>query len=322
MTLNVVSTSPGFGRAGDLPSRLAAAGWALTYPDASSLPDHLARADFLIAGLPPVTAATLDAAPRLRGVLKHGVGLDSIDLAACTARGVPVTSTPGANAVAVAELALAAVFALSRNIVGGHASVTTGGWHRRIGRDVEGATLGIVGFGAIGQCLAGKARALGMQVLASDPFPNHAAADRLGVVLRSLPDLLAASDHVSLHVMGGPATVGLIGADQLALMRSGATLLNMARGEVVDLDALAQALHSGRLGGAAIDAFAQEPPDLRHPIFAAPNVIFSPHSGADTTGALIRTGAMVIEDLTMLIAGGHPARCANPAVFANQKAQK
>lgn len=317
MTLRVITTSPGFGRAGNLPARLTALGWTLIRCNAENLPDHLPLADFLIAGLPPVTAATLAAAPHLRGVLKHGVGLDSIDLAACIAAGVPVTSAPGANAVAVAELALATIFALSRHLVAGHLSVTSGQWDRGIGAEVEGATLGIVGFGTIGQRLAAKAVALGMRVLASDPFPNQYAAARLGVTLLPLSDLLAQSDHVSLHVFGGPGTAGMIGAAELAQMRPTATLLNFARGEVVDLDALTNALHRNRLAGAAIDAYTQEPPDRSHPIFADPRVIFTPHSGADTIGALIRTGTMVIDDVITLAAGGQPARCANPSVFRN-----
>jgi D-3-phosphoglycerate dehydrogenase len=320
MSLRIVSTSPGFGKAGDLPARLAATGWTILRCDAATFAEHLLVADYLIAGLPAVTAATLDAAPRLRAVLKHGVGLDSIDLAACTARGIAVTNTPGANANAVAELALAAVFALSRNVVAGHQTVVSGGWDRRFGAEVEGATLGIVGFGTIGRILARKARALGMRVLAADPFPDLAAATELGVEIVALPDLLAQADHVSLHVVGGVDTAGMIGAAALALMKPTATLLNFARGEVVDLVALAAALAHGHLAGAAIDAYPQEPPARSHPIFAAPRVIFSPHSGADTVGALIRMGGMVIDDLQSLAAGGQPALCVNPAAFLNRKA--
>lgn len=316
MSVTVLTTSPGFGRVGNLPDRLTAAGFHLVRCGQDDQADHLARADFLIAGLPAVTAETLAAAPRLQGVLKHGVGLDTIDLAACTARGVPVTNTPGANAVAVAELALAHVFALSRNLINGHASVTSGSWDRRFGREVQGATLGIVGFGMIGRTLAAKATALGMNVLASDPFADPAQAAAVGVTLLPLPDLLEQSDHVSLHVFGGPATTGLIGAAELARMKPGATILNLSRGEVLDLDALQEALTSGTLGGAAIDAYTVEPPDRRHPIFANPKVIFSPHSGADTEGALIRMGQMVIDDIETLLGGGRPARTVNPEVWS------
>ncbi len=315
----IVTTSPGFGRAGDLPERLAATGWTLIRCDEGTVCDHLEEADFLVAGLPAVTAETLSAAPRLRAVIKHGVGLDSIAVDACTARGIAVLTTPGANAVAVAELALTAIFALSRNLIAGHHGIITGGWDRRIGAEVEGATLGIVGFGTIGRILAAKARACGMTVLASDPHPDAAAAAALGVTLLPLADLLARADHVSLHVFGGPGTAALIGAAELALMQPHATLLNFARGEVVDLDALVAALDAGALGGAAIDAYTVEPPDRSHPIFRQPAVIFSPHSGADTTGSIIRTGGMILDDIATLIAGGHPTRTVNRQVFGTGK---
>jgi D-3-phosphoglycerate dehydrogenase len=224
-----------------------------------------------------------------------------------------VGSTPGANAVAVAELALAHVFALARSLVTGHASVVSGGWDRRPGREIEGAVLGVVGFGAIGRTLARKARGLGMRVLATDTFPDEAAAAEIGVTLVSLDDLLSASDFVSLHVFGGPDTASLIGAAQLARMRPGAMLLNLARGEVVDLDALHAALASGHLGGAALDAYVVEPPDTAHPIFRHPRAIFTPHSGADTDGALFRMGEMVIDDIEAMRRGEMPARVVNAA---------
>jgi D-3-phosphoglycerate dehydrogenase len=321
VSVKVVTTSPGFGKAGDLPTRIAEAGWSFHRTDAAGLDAHLADMDFLVAGLPRVTAELIDRAPRLKAVLKHGVGLDSIDVSACTARGIPVLSTPGANAIAVAELALAAIFALSRNLVAGHLSVTSGGWDRRPGREVEGATLGIVGFGAIGKTLARKARALEMRVLATDPYPDTAFAEKLGVSLVPLEALLVDSDFVSLHVFGGAGNAALIGAAQLAAMRPGACLLNLARGEVVDLDALAVSLASGHLGGAAIDAYVTEPPDTAHPIFRDPRVIFSPHSGADTEGSLIRMGGMVIDDIAEILAGHRPTRVVNPEAFDRKGAR-
>lgn len=313
--LTLVTTSPGFGRTGGPADRLARSGWHLVRCTQDDVGEYLAQADLLVAGLPPVTAEILDAAPRLRAVLKHGVGTDAIDISACTARGIPVTNTPGANATAVAELALAHLFALSRNLIAGHDAIVAGGWDRRVGREIEGATLGIVGFGVIGRRLAAKAVALGMQVLATDPAADPAQAAELRVTLLPFADLLARSDHVSLHVQGGPSTAGLIGAAQIAQMKPGACILNLARGDVLDLDALDHALGSGHLSGAAIDAYAVEPPDRRHPIFANPRVIFSPHSGADTAEALVRMGHMVIDDIETILAGGRPARTVNPAVF-------
>lgn len=306
----VLSTSPGFGRHGSVPDRLAATGWTLVRAvDEAAVATHLPEADFLVVGLLPVTAAHLDAAPRLKGVLKHGVGVDNIDVDACTSRGIPVLNAPGSNADAVAELAVGLMFALARAIPLGHASVTAGRWERGVGRELGGKTLGIVGFGNIGRRLALKARGLGMAVVATDPFPDRAFADAHDVALTDLDDLLTRSDYVSLHAAGNAT---LLDAARVAAMKPGARLLNLARGEVADLDAVHVALVSGRLAGAAIDAYVSEPPDTTHPIFAHPNAIFMPHSGGDTLEAIERIGLMNIEDIETLLSSGRPARILNP----------
>ena len=308
MTL-VLSTSPGFGRHGSVPERLAATGWEVVRcHEPGEVEERIAEADFLVVGLLPVTAAHLAAAPRLKGVLKHGVGVDNIDVAACTDRGVPVLNAPGSNADAVAELAVGLMFALAREIPAGHAAVTGGRWERRIGRELGGKTLGIVGLGNIGRRLALKARGLGMRVVAHDPFADPGFAEANGVALLALEDLLSRADHVSLHVAG---TATLLDAARIARMKPGACLLNLARGEVVDLDALQAALEAGRLAGAAIDAYVQEPPDTSHPIFRNPKVVFMPHSGGDTLEAIERIGLMNIADMETLLAGGRPARVLN-----------
>ncbi|MDZ5699579.1 phosphoglycerate dehydrogenase [Chelativorans sp. M5D2P16] len=314
----IVTTSPGFGKHGRVPERLAERGWQLIRcADPKLPPDELAgqvtRADFLVVGLVPVTSETVRNAPRLKGVLKHGVGLDNIDIAACTARGLPVTNTPGANADAVAELALGLMFALARNIPAGHASVRSGGWDRQVGTQLGGKILGIVGLGNIGRRLARLARALGMHVLAADPYPDTAFATAHGIEIVGLDDLLGRSDYVSLHVVGGTHNAGLIDAERIGKMKSGACLLNLARGEVVDLDAVADALEHNRLSGVAIDAFVTEPPDTRHRIFSHPRAVFTPHSGADTREAVENMGLMVIEDIACLLRDKLPRRCVNRA---------
>jgi D-3-phosphoglycerate dehydrogenase / 2-oxoglutarate reductase len=308
----IVTTSPGFGRHGGVREAVAERGWSLARcTGADALAPALGGADFLVAGLLPVTRETLATAPRLRGVLKHGVGTDSIDIAACTRRGVPVTSTPGANADAVAELALGLMFALARNIPAAHLSVASGGWDRRIGTQLGGKCLGIVGLGNIGRRLARLARGIGMTVAACDPLADRAFADAHGIDLLELDALLARADHVSLHVSGDAENAALIDAHRIARMKRGACLLNLARGEVIDADAVAAALASGHLGGVAIDAFAVEPPDVSHPLFGHPRAIFTPHSGADTLEALETVGLMIVEDIDTLLAGRVPARCLN-----------
>lgn len=316
----IVTTSPGFGKHGRVTARLEELGWDLVrctdkaFAD-GGLSQHIAEAEYLVVGLIPVTRETVEAGGNLKAVMKHGVGVDNIDIPACTERGLPVTNTPAANADAVAELSIGLMFSLARNIVGGHQSVISGGWDRQVGREVCGQTLGIVGLGNIGRSLAKKARALGITVVAADLYPDLAFAQENGIEMLDLETVLARADFVSLHVFGGAGSSSLIDAQKLALMKPTASLLNLARGEVVDLDALSDALNQGRLGGAAIDAYEVEPPDTSHPIFSSPNVVFTPHSGADTLEALENCGLMVIEDLLTLIEGEQPERCLNPQVF-------
>lgn len=314
----IATTSPGFGRYGRVPDRLDALGWEFircvdtSRPD-GGLADHLARVDFLVSGLVAVTEQTLAQAPNLKAVLKHGVGVDSIDIAACTAHGVPVLNTPGANSNAVAELAVAMMFALARNLPAAHASITGRTWTRMVGSEISGKTLGIVGLGNIGKLLARKAIGLGMDVVASDLYPDLDFARTNGIEMLGLDALLAQSDYVSLHVFGGGGA--LITDEKLALMKPSACMMNLARGEVLDLDAVSVALDAGRLGGVALDAYVSEPPDYAHPIFAQSRAIFTPHTGADTAEAVENVGLMNIVDIEELLVGGKPARTLNPEVY-------
>jgi len=318
----VATTSPGFAKYGSVPDRLTATGWDFVRCADASKPDgglseYASKIDYLIAGLTPVTADTLKDAPNLKAVLKHGVGVDSIDIAACTAAGIPVINTPGANANAVAELAVGMILSFARNIATGHVSLISGKWDRVPGIEIEGKTLGIVGLGAIGKLLAIKAKALGMNVVATDLFPDQTFVTQHGIKISELNELLSISDVVSLHVFGGKDNAALIGQKQLTKMKSSACLLNLARGEVVDLNALAEALNSRTIAGAAIDAYTTEPPDINHPIFSAPRVTFTPHTGADTLESIERVGLMNIKDIETLIAGDQPANCLNPEVFCD-----
>jgi len=311
----IATTSPGFGRFGTAPARLAELGWEIIRGTDTSLPDgglDLAQADFLITGLIAVDDNTLAKAPKLRAVLKHGVGTDNIDIPACTVRGIPVLNTPASNSNAVAELAVAAMFSLARNVPAGHINMLDRKWVRMVGSEVAGKTLGVVGLGNIGKLLAQKAIGLGMRVVATDLHPDRAFAELNDISLLALDDLLAQSDYVSLHVFG---TQPLITAEKLALVKPTACLMNLARGEVVDLDAINAALDAGKLGGVALDAFVTEPPDWAHPIFSQQRAVFTPHMGADTTESVERTSLMNIEDVATFLAGGQPTRILNPQVL-------
>lgn len=317
----VVTTSPGFGKVGRVPEVIAASGWEFircidTDLADGGMVDYIDRMEYLVVGLVPATAEVIAGAPRLRAVLKHGVGVDNIDIAAATARGIPVLNTPAANANAVAEFALGAMISLARHVPALHGDILAGTWRRRVGMELGGKTLGIVGLGNVGRLLAAKARCLGMKVLANDLVPNREFAAEHGVTLCELERVLGEADIVSVHIYGGRENTNFIGARQLAMMKPSAYLINYARGEVVDTGALADALEQEAIAGAALDAYVEEPPDFSQRIFSCPNVLFTPHSGADTVESVERMGLMVCEDIATLQGGGRPARVLNQDIYA------
>jgi D-3-phosphoglycerate dehydrogenase / 2-oxoglutarate reductase len=229
----------------------------------------------LIVGVDPVTARVLEAGP-LRVVVKYGSGMDNIDLEAAQALNVHVSSTPGANARSVAELAIALLLTLARNVALHDRGVREGSWRRLTGVELAGKRLGLIGYGAIGREVARIAQGLDMQVVAHDPFVEEA-----DVPLVPLDELYAASDAVSLHLPLTEETRGLVGERELAAMKPTAFLINAARGGLVDEAALADALRSGRLAGAALDGFDAEPLG-DSPLRELDNVVLSPHAGAAT----------------------------------------
>jgi D-3-phosphoglycerate dehydrogenase len=242
-----------------------------------------------------VTGRLLGAAPRLRWVARAGAGLDNIDVEAARARGVDVLNVPGANTVAVAELTFALLLALFRKIPAADASLRRGAWEKSKleGRELRGKTIGIVGVGRIGRAVARRAAAFEMECLGADPVVPEAEARAAGVTLVPLDDLLARADVVTLHVPATAGTRGLIGAAEIARMRPGATLVNAARGGLVDEAALHEALSSGRLAGAALDVFAVEPPG-GSALLSLPNVVATPHLGASTVEAQEAVGEEIV----------------------------
>jgi phosphoglycerate dehydrogenase-like enzyme len=247
----------------------------------------------LIVGTDEVTDAVLAAGP-LRAVVRFGSGMDNIDLDAASRRGVRVDSTPGANARSVAELSVALMLALARNLTIHDRAVRGGKWSRTVGIELEGKTLGIVGYGAVGREMARVARGLGMEILVCDPYVEATAATA------SLHEVLSGSDVVSFHLTLNEETVGLIGRRELNVMKEGALLINTARGGIVDEEAVATALEEGRLGGAAFDSFVSEPPQ-GSPLLQIDSFIGSPHAGASTFEAVERTGIRALERLLELL---------------------
>ncbi|MBQ5941749.1 MULTISPECIES: hydroxyacid dehydrogenase [unclassified Massilia] len=247
-----------------------------------------------------VDGGLLDAAPRLRVVGRLGVGLDNIDVAACEARGVAVIPATGANALAVAEYVVACGMMLLRGAYLSSDAVASGAWPRtRLseGRETGGKTLGLVGFGGIGRLTARLAKGLGMQVVAYDPIlPRDAPVwEETGVKRLDLDMLLAQSDVVSLHVPLTDATRGLMNMTRIAAMKPGAVLINTARGGIVDEMALAEALRQGRLAGAALDVFGQEPLPAGSALANVPNLVLTPHIGGVTRESNERVSALIAE---------------------------
>jgi D-3-phosphoglycerate dehydrogenase len=281
-------------------------GWEVLTPFKEEVRGAVADADALIVrSATRVNAELLEAAARLQVVGRAGVGVDNVDLETATRRGVLVMNTPGGNAVSVAEHALALMMALARRIPQLSAAIHAGRWEKSgaTGTELRGKTLGLVGFGRVGNEVARRARGLEMRVVAHDPYVSEAAAQDAGVELLTLPELLAQSDYISLHMALSPATTKIINAATIAQCKRGASLINTARGELVDEAALAEALRSGQLGGAALDVFAVEPP-RESPLIGLPNVIATPHVAGSTREAQEEVGTLIAQQVRDYLAEG------------------
>ena len=271
----------------------------------------LAGADAMIASSDALTAEVLARAPRLKLIARAGVGYDAIDMQAAAERGIAVTVTPGANEHAVADFTLAAMLALLRRVVENDAGVRAGGWSRAVGRDLAGKTVGIVGLGRIGKLVARRLAGFDTHLLAYDPYPDLDFAARHGVQFLALDELLVASDVVTLHVLLTPGTRHLLDARRLALLRPTAYVVNTCRGPVIDEAALAAALRAGRLAGAALDVFEEEPP-RGSSILEAPNVLLTPHVAGISVESSARMAAMAVEKVARLLGGEPPLHAVEP----------
>jgi D-3-phosphoglycerate dehydrogenase len=286
------------------------------YPAEDVLIAACTNADAILARLGTVTRRVIEAAPRLRIIARHGVGVDAVDLEAATAHGVVVTTTGAINAAAVAEYTFALLLALARKVLQADASMRQGAWSRDplVGMELDGKTLGIVGVGSIGQRVARQALGFGMRVVAHDP--NVPVPPDAAIRMVSLAELLAGADIVTLHTRLMPGTAKLIDAAALAAMRPSALLVNTARGELVDEVALTAALHNGSLAGAALDTFATEPLSADSPLRAMPNVILSPHVAGQTADAVVKVALAAVDAILSELAGHRPAHVYNPEAYA------
>ena len=263
-----------------------------------------------------LTAELIERAERLKVIGRAGVGVDNVDVEAASRRGIVVANAPESTVVSAAEHAVGLLLALSRNIPQAHAALKEGRWERGsfAGLELAGKTLGLVGFGRIGQQVARRARGLELNVVAYDPYVAPARMSALGVeTAASLEDLLSRADFVSLHLTLTAETRGLIGAKALAAAKEGIRLVNAARGELVDEEALVAALESGKVAGAALDVFPEEP--YSGPLLAFPNVVVTPHLGASTQEAQDRAGVIVAEQVAAALEGEFVTNAVNmPAV--------
>lgn len=306
---NVIMTAPRL--AAPAVAVLEAAGCAIhympPYPSAEAVAALAAQvqADAILTRQGPVNAAGMDASARLKIVARHGVGVDDVDLAAAAERGILVTRAPGSNTLAVAEHTLALILALAKDLKPLTDSIAGGGWRGAATKvlDIAGLKLGLLGFGAIGQAVATLARPFGMDIIAYGP----SAPDHLFTGVRratTLSELFAGCAVLSLHCPYTPATHHIVDGAALAAMPAGSFLINTARGGIVDEAALAAALDSGHIAGAALDVFEIEPPPPAHPLRRHPRVIVTPHVSGVTDGSLVNMGLMAAECIAAALTGG------------------
>lgn len=256
----------------------------------------LADCDGVIVGVDPLDAEVMAAAPKLKAIAKYGVGVDNIDLDAAKARDIKVSRTVGANSEAVADYAMTLILAVARKAVAIDSGCRKGNWKKITTRDVSGAVLGLLGLGAIGRHVARRAQGFGMTVLAYDPFWDEEYAKANNITRAEPEEIYKRADFISLHLPLNDETRGCIGAEQIAMMKPDAVIINTARGGLIDESALLDALEENRIYGAGIDAFAQEPPEDKR-WFSLDNVVLGSHCAASTTGATINMGRMATENL-------------------------
>jgi len=273
--------------------------------DAAQLVEAIGDYDGLIVrSATKVTREVIEAGDRLKVVGRAGIGVDNVDVDAATRRGIVVVNTPQGNITSTAEHAIGLMLAVARKVPQLHAALSGGRWEKKgyKGTELNGKTLGIVGLGRVGALVAQRAHALGMEIIARDPYIAPQRAQRMGIELVEMHDLFARSDVITLHVVKTPETTHMIGAAELAQCRDGVIIVNVSRGGVIDEDALAAALRSGKVGGAGLDVFEEEPV-TSSPLFGLDNVVVTPHIAGQTTEAQDKAGVIAAEQVLLALRG-------------------
>jgi D-3-phosphoglycerate dehydrogenase len=273
--------------------------------DRPALLKELATADaILVRSATQVDSEAIAAAPKLKVVARAGVGLDNVDIKAATAAGVMVVNAPTSNIISAAELAIGQLFSLARHIPDANASLKAGEWKRSKFTGVEffEKTVGIVGLGRIGALVAQRLSGFGVTLIGYDPYVTPARAEQMGVKLASLDEVMEQSDFITIHIPKTPETTGLIGAAQFAKAKSNLRIVNCSRGGIIDETALYEALSTGKIAGAGLDVFVQEPPK-DNPLLTLPNIVVTPHLGASTDEAQEKAGISVAKSVRLALAG-------------------
>lgn len=298
----------------------ASAGISVSAPgrmERAALLDAVADAHALIirSGV-SADAELINKAPQLNAIARAGVGVDNVDLAAASARGIVVMNSPGGNTISTAEHTFGLMMALSRHIPQGHQSLAEGRWDRKAftGVELKGKTLGIIGLGRIGQAIATRAQAFAMEVIAHDPYLPPAVAAAINAPLLGLTEVFARADYLTLHALVTDETRGMINDETIAAMKDGVRIINAARGALINSDHLAAALKSGKVAGAALDVYEQEPPPADHPLIGLPNVVHTPHLAASTADAQITVAVEAAQLVVDFLLHGKTANVCNPAV--------
>jgi len=309
---------------GDLPTQLRAAGLDLRFgsgrrstPTAEVI-DSLGDCCVAIAGQEPYTGAVFDACPNLKLIVRYGVGFDAVDVAGASERGILVATIPGTNDWGVADHTLGLMLDLAHGISRHDRAMRRGEWAVKRGVDMWQATMGIIGLGRIGRAVAVRGRGFEMRITACEPAPHMTFVEQHDVELMPMDDVLGQSDFVTLHLASTPETEHIIDASKLSLMKATAFLINTARGNLVDEDALYDAVASGRIAGAGIDVWTVEPTtDLRWRRLE--NVVTTPHSGPSTHGVWHASGAMTADIVLKVLRGEQPHQLLNPEAWETQR---
>lgn len=262
-----------------------------------------------------ITQRVIEAAKKVKIIAKHGVGVDNIDVKAATIKGIVISSAVGANSDAVADLTIGLMLSLARDIPFADRSVKEGKWPQIVGSQVNNKVLGIIGLGQIGKKVAKRAFGFDMRILAYDILKDEAFAKEWGITYLTLDEVILGSDFLTIHLSLSPYTFRLIGERELGLMKEGAFLVNISRGDIVDEEALYQVLKNKRIKSAALDLFCEEPPSKGNALLTLDNVITTPHMGGYTFEALNETGMICVRDIINALEGKRPKFIVNPEVL-------